>query len=811
MASTDDDGLDATLDVAALAQTLSLDATTVREAARTLGGDGEPDTDELLARLNAEGYIDARTYRDVVLAGPLQPDALAGVGGAESSAYDVFGRIAEGGMGEIRVARDRGLRRQVAMKRLKALEGVGDGGLTRRFVTEAQVTAQLDHPGVVPVYALRIDEDGDPSFYMKLVDGHTLGDVIEEAAECHERGVPVPDELSSNRRLEHFLKVCDAVRYAHSKGVIHRDLKPANVMVGRFSEVYLMDWGIAKVTGVSSDPDATVEDVGALTGVDASAGAGMTAVGSVLGTPGYMAPEQIHGATEELDGRADLYSLGMVLWELVTLQHPLDGLGLTDLLAAALKGDLPRPTHVASPSVQVPPDLVAIVRKATARERDERYPSVEDLAVDVRRFLAGEEVVARPDNIWRRIVRWTGRHRQGTLIALLAALLVAAAALSWSLWSEMATAERARAREAALTGFQTWTATRAHRINSHFVRFEGMLVHLAEKAGYLLEHGEPQQARLFSNHDFDAAAPSQEAAGSVAPDPARGPADLARSPLYGKAVSLDSPVYKLAPGLELATVEDRIRRLLPLGDHARWMLAMSDPDYRANAPASPIEARRRLLVEGVPLRWIYVGLEEGVMFSFPGKGGYPPEYDPRRRPWYGLGQGRPLPSWGNAYLDLQGQGYVLPGVVGAFDDDGGFLGVAGVELTFDYIIGTYMDTADRPEVEEVFVLDGEGHTVVRSSQPLGAARRHGELHEAKKLPLFHLPEVRAAVVAGRSGQLEVSRPSGAAGGPRARGPIVASFYRIPALSWTYVATATISDLLAVHEPAASGLSGSAPR
>ncbi|RLB55546.1 MAG: hypothetical protein DRI90_19375 [Deltaproteobacteria bacterium] len=720
--------------------------------------------DSFLGYLHAQGVIGTDEYCNASAAEPVGVSAAAGeVLDGAGPRYEVFEKIAEGGMGEIRVARDRQLRHLVAIKVLKT--GRDAQGSVERFVTEAQVTAQLDHPNIVPVYGMMANDAGELSFAMKMVAGKTLRDLILETVATYEAGEPLDTEHTLATRLEHFLKLCDAMSYAHSKGVLHRDLKPTNVMIGAHHEVYLMDWGVARILGSASGEQPSPLELSR----SEDASIEHTTAEDLIGTPPYMSPEQARGAHDELDARSDLFSLGLLLFELVTLKRALQGETLDEVLWNASKGSIAEIKHEFS-RVSIAAELAAVIRKATAAVPDDRYQSVAELADDLRRFLSGLAVKARPDKPIQTLMRWMGRHRHLTLLMVTATLLVAATAVIWSLRSQQLASERAEVREDRLTRFQSQIATEGHLIDRQFLRFEEMLAHLAQRAIYLTKHGTATDEPLYSNADFATVG--------------RAPADLQQLAAYGdKRISLDHPVYVLAPGVAFDDVSLRLQRLAPMGSHYHWMLLQS---HVPAADSTGVRQLRQLLDgTGVPIRWVYIGLEQGVMLSYPGKSGYPANYDPRRRPWYALGAEQRTPRWGNPYIDLQGQGLVLPGVIGIFDEGDHFYGVAGLEITFDYLIQSFLMPAEQNGVEERFLLDQEGRIVVRSSQ-LEARFKAGTLHDALDLAPFPVADVVAAVKNQESGQVE-SRASG--------NRIVTGYHRIPSLGWYYVVMTDLERVL----------------
>ncbi len=294
----------------------------------------------------------------------------------------VLGReVGRGGMGSVWEAEDPELGRSVALKVLDLPDVSGD--LSARLRREARVLARLEHPGVVPVHDVGTLPDGRPWYAMKLVRGERL----DEAA----ARLPTLPE-----RLRLFLRVCEPVAFAHARGVVHRDLKPSNVMVGPFGEVLVLDWGIARVVS-EGEPDRPPAAPPAESREPRAAAAPGTAAGTVLGTPGYMAPEQARG-DGGVDARADVYALGVLL------------------------------RGLAGPEAPRARRLAAIVARATAERPAERYDGVPALAADVARFLDGEPVTAYRERPWERAARFAARHRVALLL-LLAYLAARAAVL----------------------------------------------------------------------------------------------------------------------------------------------------------------------------------------------------------------------------------------------------------------------------------------------------------------------------------------------------------------------------------------------
>jgi serine/threonine-protein kinase len=282
------------------------------------------------------------------------------------------GVIARGGMGAVHRVYDRTIGRHAAMKVLDPVLAA-DPSVARRFVMEARVTGQLQHPNIVPVHDFAIDEDGVPShFTMQLVDGETLGRAIERKPP----GKRTDGDLWN--LLQVFLKVCDAVSFAHSRGVVHCDLKPDNVMIGPYGQVYVMDWGIAHVHvgGASGVPLA----------IDAESAALVDSV--VGGTAQYMAPEQAQGRVRDVDARTDVFALGGVLYTILTGRAPHDSESQAEALALARAAEIPYPVQTPG-DIPIADSLCTIAMKALSKDPASRYPSVADLKRGVENVLRG--------------------------------------------------------------------------------------------------------------------------------------------------------------------------------------------------------------------------------------------------------------------------------------------------------------------------------------------------------------------------------------------------------------------------------------
>jgi WD40 repeat protein/serine/threonine protein kinase len=359
-------------------------------------------------------YMRHGQNRDVASA--LRPQSA---GSTSLGRFRILRHHAKGGLGQISVALDQDLNREVALKEIQHQHA--DNEISReRFVLEAEITGGLEHPGIVPVYALGYGPDGRPFYAMRFVKGDSLKAALEDyhRPDNPNRKDPGARQIQLRQLLGRFVDVCNAMEYAHSRGVLHRDLKPGNIMVGKYGETLVVDWGLAKPVGkreIQSE-EATLRPSSSLSS------SGQTQVGSAIGTPAYMSPEQAAGKLDELGPASDVYSLGATLYHLLCGQPPFEKESVAENLKKVERGDYRKPRAVSS---AVPAPLEAICLKAMALKPDDRYQTARALADDLEHWLADEPVTARPDAVAERLGRIVRKHRGFVLAGSISAVVVA--------------------------------------------------------------------------------------------------------------------------------------------------------------------------------------------------------------------------------------------------------------------------------------------------------------------------------------------------------------------------------------------------
>ncbi|MEP6939325.1 MAG: protein kinase [Rudaea sp.] len=716
-----------------------------RHAAQTVAGRDHISIDD----------IESDTQRAVIA-------AAAAADAAARFHYDLIGTAGEGGMGTVHIAKDTELLRRVALKQLSA-KAEGIASARTRFLREAQITAQLDHPNIVPVHALEVAPGGAPAYTMKLVEGRDFHGLLGAARAAFDGGRP-DETIALAARIEHFLKVCDAIAYAHDKGVIHRDLKPANLMLGRHNEVYVMDWGLCRTLHEAAD-DSSSERSQVISSADVSGGASDTQLGDIVGTPKYMSPEQAQGRNHELDTRSDQCALGLILYELATLNPPYFGKTASEVLANAAAGRRRPLVHAFLGKRGVPRDLGAIIDRATARMPAQRYASVAELAADVRRYLRGDPVVAHRDTLWQRTQREVGRNRQRVLVGGLALIAASAIAIGVLLWRNQQVVAAERVREQRLLQLRDAVAAVSSDVQVRLVQLESAVENLADSVAQIGDFGREVATRVYLQRDFR--------------DPASAPPDLVANRILGGRISLGWPVWSLPPGMSESAAQPTLRRLAAL-----------QPFHRDIYHRAAVMIRNRLVdiyapatesgsddAENSPLAAIVLGLPDGISARYPGWDGLPDGYDPRKQPWYQLAEGKRSPQWGDPYRSAETKRIELALSVPMVDRDSRFGGVVSALLFPDGMVESLLDIHGVAGLRDVFLVDAGGHVLASLRHTLDPPASDTS---APAIVTFPVPEVLRRQPQRQTGILETTLRGEA---------VVLAYDEVEPLGWFVIALA----------------------
>jgi serine/threonine-protein kinase len=383
----------------------------------------------------AQSLADPDLQASLVAAGATLATTAAERPNEDGLRYRILRPHAQGGLGVVSVAIDTEVGREVAFKEIQ-VRYAEDLTLRGRFVREAEITGGLEHPGIVPVYGLGRYSDGRPYYAMRFIRGESLQEAIKKL-HTGDAGYTLRGLLTR------FVAACNAVAYAHSRGVIHRDLKPSNVMLGPYGETLVVDWGLAKVIGrETTDGDGGSE----LTLQPPSGDGSPTRAGAALGTPAFMSPEQARGEVTELRPATDVYSLGATLYAILTGRPPVQGRDTADVLERVRLGDWPRPRQVNS---RLPLALDAVCQKAMALRSADRYSSPLTLSADVDHWLADEPVRAYSASLTERAARWARKHRAASVATAAILAVTAGAAAVVAILASLSSAEIKKQRDAA--------------------------------------------------------------------------------------------------------------------------------------------------------------------------------------------------------------------------------------------------------------------------------------------------------------------------------------------------------------------------
>jgi len=689
--------------------------------------------------------------------------------------------LGQGGMGSVFVAQDRGLGRAVALKLLRD-ELETDKSALRRFILEAQIGAQLEHPNIVPLYSFERTEAGAPAITMQLLEGQTMAAYIDEASKAPVSEREPRGKYALKERLNRLLGVCDAVHFAHERGVIHRDLKPDNVMLGQHHEVYVMDWGLARVVGgpdvrgdakvVSVPPPASTAPTVAAAAVvpptplsheeaaaighlptvasepaplESTGGALATQQGQVMGTPQYMPPEQALGRLDHVGPAADQYALGVMLLELSTLRPARSHTNLMQALSEALQGHLEKPIDIDHRPLH--PALAAIVAKSTQIAIRERYPSVKELADDLRCFVRDEPVSVYVEGPARRLVRAAAR-RPAIATGLVAGLILLGAAGVIGLLARGV--EQARRQAHDMEGSRkvlVGVSRRAQKVDS-------MLGDLAAEVQAIA----------------GATVESLELDGGLAP--LKPPPVLKPSAAYGGALESFDQAVASWPGLtDGAPIPVSASKLLGI---ERWLERALFASLPPSERIHPDAERKSALFDGkgMFLR-CFVGLDDGSFVQYPARV-IDQGFDPRKRPWYRMAVSDPALRWTSPVVEANRHTVRLQALVGLVNPQGAFVGAGGCDVRVTSLAREL--SLDLPGFQRAYLTGEDAKILVSDGLEAYVLARTKDVNADVELPSVENAELRRRIIAHEEG-----------GYVLAPGGKLIVFSRLVSPEWTYVA------------------------
>lgn len=648
--------------------------------------------------------------------------------------------IAHGGQGTVFRVEDLSLHRAAALKTLSQ----ASGGTRKRYIEKIQLMAQLDHPAIIPVYGLCGDREERLHIAMKLVDGKNLRDYLRKLNSTYAM-LPASllrynEKKSLRRRLHIFQKVCEAVAFAHHKGVVHRDLKPENIMVGRFSEVYVVDWGMACCSGMESQQSSS----------------------SGIGTVHYSAPELL--LNNGCDKRMDIYSLGLILFSLAYLKQAYPG--DADVAAEAVKqGRMGTFRHRFD--VPVARDLEKIIRKAAAFDPQERYQSVEALMRDVEAFLSDEEVSANPDSPLGRCLRGLMRRRKLLVSVSVLAVLFALTACLLFLWQALQTRTMQQIRDRALLRVNLNGITAATEFENR-IRVFTELVHglRREIEIYLFRNLPPEPIGRFYNYRD----------GSL---PEKAPPNFRYAPAYHQKISFDEFVYKTPDDLPLPGQEKMLEKIAPLKASLRKLI-LDNPGELISRPGNHQDREEDARKYAKPtVGFAFISLKNGLHITYPFHDDYKPAYDPRQRQWYidTMNSQDYSTHWTAPYIDNGSTGdIIITCSTKFFDHNEKFAGCIGMDIVLGRMIDLLLQSGNSGAyVKSKILIDRDNRVVTDTSDSHKVAIDRAA--QRVRFPEFDNPALLKMMWRQKRGHLQIGTPNG---------PVLYFFMKIPSLDWLYI-------------------------
>ena len=607
--------------------------------------------------------------------------------------YKFYEKIAEGGQGAIQKAVDKLFHRIVAVKSLHE-EIKEKNEIRNSFIDEAEITAQLDHPSIVPIYGLYSDGKHGLHLAMKLINGQTLRkylDTLTDQYESHiKANIAMREHKMLRQRLDVFLKICDAMTYAHSKHIIHRDLKPENIMIGRFNETYIMDWGIA----MKMENGKPIQ------------------LQTISGTPRYIPPELLN--KKPIDRRSDIYLLGLILFEVVFLKKAYPQHSTEDVLRAAKVGKTSSYTHAFG--IKVDKDLKAIVAKALAPDPDNRYSSVARMAEDIRSYLNDEAVSVSPNPKISAIMRLMRRHSKFLFYIILILITFLFAGSVGTVFREINKQLEDDKIESALSHEFAQTLQTAHTIDAQFKNIAAHLQLFSEELAFRIKNPKSSTTLPVSAfYDYLAGRTIKTA-----------PPAFHYHPNYTTFVSFNTFVYKTTkdtPQDSLALYLNCINSMLP-----------------------PFESYMQTHGKGntnhdFPILTLYAGFDSGLHVSYPYNTDYEDNYDPRLRPWYTCAQiaDTDKPIWTKPYLNkTKIKQQIMTCTIPLKDAKGELIGVMGADVLPDTLEDILLANSEKSHILSKYVVTRDGEICAHINCHGGNTQGHYSPFISNKHIIFNL-------------------------------------------------------------------------
>lgn len=597
--------------------------------------------------------------------------------------------FASGGQGSISRGEDRALGCTVAIKSLHK-KHCSDPLNRRNFINEACLTAALDHPAIIPVHGLFGDGQDGLHLAMKLVDGCTLSEYMKQLNDIYTRhGIQRYNERKSLRnRLEIFLRVCDAVSCAHDRNIIHRDLKCENIMLGKYKAVYVTDWGIA-----CREADAAKLE-------------------KVSGTPGYIAPELL--TEKRADRRSDIYSLGIILFELTTLKSAFADEPLNILLAKVQRGMHQELKHKFACAID--PNLAAIIRRAIHLDPAKRYQTVQDLSRDLRKYLANEAVSARKESFLEKFARWGVNHRRGMMITVLAVLLLGSSSTVYTLQKEIRSGIAEQRRTAAINHIQTNIAALSSSMEKRIRHIEYQMDALRMNILFSLFAAVPEPVKQTQLNYVEKE--------SYKNSP---PATYLMSPVYGSRI--DSSSWCYFNYLHKSVSAQELQKFTPVALFMQKMLLGTVDTEQIKRFGN-----QALLNGTQPAKLVMAALQNGLFVCYPGNGDFPENYDPTTRPWYKQAVANPNEvQWVTPYNDVGSNNELVTTCALAINDNNGkLIGVAAMDFSLNRLSREMLSAGIKYNqfVREKMLINQHGRIFLKSTE---SPRRYSWLQSTPEL------------------------------------------------------------------------------